>query len=225
MQFSQIEAIIFDFDGTLVDSESATDIAVAALLKQRALPDEELDYSQFHGITWRQITRLLGSDYPELQGEQIAGTLHRLFHAHLLEQPPPLVNGAREAVIAASQVMPAAVASSSNRESVEHVLHELNLLTHFSITVCAEDYRRSKPDPQSFLLAAERLERAPEHCLVFEDNLAGLTAARAAGMGSVAITWAMQDETLREARELADLGIADFTELSPKFFTVIGAKA
>lgn len=221
MTFSQIEATIFDFDGTLVDSESTTEMVVSTLLRQRQLPDGDLDYTRFHGVTWRQIEKLLGAQYPELRGEPMAALLQQHFHTDLVENSPPLVPGARRAVTSASRALPAAVTSSSHRETVEHVLGELELLQHFKFTVCAEDCTRSKPDPQCFLIAAERLQRTPGHCLVFEDSLAGLRAARAAGMGIVAITRSMQGETLQATRELADLCIDDYTELPPDFFSVI----
>jgi HAD superfamily hydrolase (TIGR01509 family) len=82
---------------------------------------------------------------------------------------------------------PFAVVSGSTRESVTASLDALNILDRFDTLVCAGDYKRSKPDPEAFLLAAARLGVPPEHCLVFEDTEMGIQAATAAGMASVKI--------------------------------------
>jgi len=77
--------------------------------------------------------------------------------------------------------------SGSTRESVTASLTTLGILDRFETLVCAGDYERSKPDPQPFLIAAERLGVAPEDCLVFEDTDMGIQAATAAGMASVKV--------------------------------------
>jgi HAD superfamily hydrolase (TIGR01509 family) len=80
-----------------------------------------------------------------------------------------------------------AVVSGSTRDSVTASLEALKILDRFDTLVCAGDYARSKPDPEPFLIAAERLGKAPADCLVFEDTDMGIQAATAAGMASVKI--------------------------------------
>jgi HAD superfamily hydrolase (TIGR01509 family) len=80
-----------------------------------------------------------------------------------------------------------AVVSGSTRESVIASLVSLKLLDRFDTMVCAEDYTKSKPHPEAFLLAATKLGVAPEACLVFEDTEMGIQAAIAAGMASVRV--------------------------------------
>jgi HAD superfamily hydrolase (TIGR01509 family) len=70
---------------------------------------------------------------------------------------------------------------------VEASLRAIGLLDSFEVLVCAGDYRKSKPDPEPFLIAAERLGVSPENCLVFEDTQMGIKAATAAGMASVRV--------------------------------------
>jgi HAD superfamily hydrolase (TIGR01509 family) len=103
--------------------------------------------------------------------------------------------GAKESVTADSIVirlcheleeMQACVALST-RGSVTASLLSLNLLDRFDTLVCAGDYRKSKPDPEAFLLAAAKLGVPPQNCLVFEDTEMGIRAATAAGMASVKI--------------------------------------
>ena len=83
--------------------------------------------------------------------------------------------------------IPFAVVSGSTRDSVTRSLETLKILDRFETLVCAGDYKQGKPHPEPFLLAAERLGVAPEHCLVFEDTEMGIQSATAAGMASVKI--------------------------------------
>ena len=83
--------------------------------------------------------------------------------------------------------IPLAVVSGSTKESVSASLAVLKLLDRFDTMVCAGDYKKSKPNPEAFLLAAARLGVAPEFCLVFEDTEMGIQAAKAAGMASVKV--------------------------------------
>ncbi len=83
--------------------------------------------------------------------------------------------------------VPFAVVSGSALDSVTASLGTLNLLDRFDTLVCAGDYKKSKPDPEAFLLAATRLKVAPESCLVFEDTDMGIQAATSAGMASVKV--------------------------------------
>ena len=89
--------------------------------------------------------------------------------------------------------------------------------------VCAEDCLQSKPHPECYLLAAERLGCEPAHLLVFEDSLAGLRAGRDAGARTVAITHGKSASQLDEVRPLADLCVRDYTELPTDFFKRIGS--
>ena len=83
--------------------------------------------------------------------------------------------------------IPFAVVSGSTMESVTASLASLKLLEKFDTFVCAGDYKKSKPDPEAFLLAAAKLGVPPRGCLVFEDTEMGIQAATAAGMASVRI--------------------------------------
>jgi HAD superfamily hydrolase (TIGR01509 family) len=83
--------------------------------------------------------------------------------------------------------VPFAVVSGSTLDSVTRSLTTLNLMDRFNAFVCAGDYKKGKPDPEAFLLAAEKLGITPRDCLVFEDTDMGIQAATAAGMASVRI--------------------------------------
>jgi beta-phosphoglucomutase-like phosphatase (HAD superfamily) len=105
------------------------------------------------------------------------------------------------------------VATSAPRLNLELTLDELGLRSFFGAEVTAEDVHTGKPHPQVYQLAAQRLDRPPSACIVFEDAVAGIEAGRRAGMTTVGLA------TTRPAAELmaagANLVVTDFTELTP----------
>lgn len=208
-------------DGTLVDSEGYTERAIAAVVRQRGIGALPLDQSRFHGVTWQQIAEVLAEMYPQLCVKDLASELQRRFHTLLHDEPPTLIAGAGQAVAHASRALPTALVSSSNRQSVELLMGQRDLLRCFRVTVCAEDCTRSKPDPECYLLAAQQLGCPTRRCLVFEDSLAGLRAAKAAGMTTVAITGDGRGEAREVVHSLADACIDDFNALAPDFFSAI----
>ena len=183
-----IEAVLFDLDGTLIRSEDRTDAAVLALLAEQGIDRPSgFDLSQFHGVTWAATVRPLVERWPVLEGVDVAAALQRYFHQTFVADLPMTMPGALEAVAAASAVLPVAIVTSSNRETLALVCEQLQLTGLVAATVCAEDCRESKPSPEPFVLAAERLNVAPERCLVFEDSAAGVRAGTAAGATVIAV--------------------------------------
>jgi sugar-phosphatase len=204
-----IEAVLFDLDGTLILSEERTDAAVLALLAEQGIHrPSDVDLAHFHGVTWAAIARLLVERWPALGGVEVAGLLQRYFHQTFVADPPKPVPGALEAVAAASSALPVAIVTSSNRETLALVSEQLQLSGLVAATVCAEDCRESKPSPEPFALAAERLRVAPERCLIFEDSVAGVRAGVAVG----AVVIAVGPESGH------DPWIADFTSLPADLF-------
>jgi len=211
-----IQAVLFDMDGTLLDSEHLTEEAVQIVLERYGV-EVEVDCTRFHGVTWRGIAGTLRSLAPALTDLPLEVELQAYFHRGLEETAPPVIPGAPQAVAAAARRLSTALVSSSDRASVELVVGRLDLGEHFETLVCAEDCQRSKPDPQCYQIAAKRLGVDCAECLVFEDSVAGLQAARAAGMRTVAIGRDGGSDSP------ADLVIADFTELPQGFFDRLGA--
>lgn len=220
MDFPRIDAVLFDMDGTLVDSEPLSWRAIQKALEKRGLSRDELEAASFHGVTWVAIAQTLSVMLPEGMEPITADELQNTFHRLHLEEPPPMIPGAHEALLQAKKQVRTAICTSSHRQSLEALLHRLKLLDLLSASISAEDCTRSKPDPEGYRLAAARLGVAPGHCLVFEDSLAGVQAAKAAGMKVVAIV-GQNGEGSAIAREAHD-AIADYTELPLDFFATLG---
>lgn len=213
-------AVIFDLDGTLIDSEDRSERVVLEFLAARGLVAEAVpDLTRFHGMTWEEIGTRLEAIFPSLSSQMSGGELRDAFHASLLADPPPLIPGAKGAVAASLSGFPTAVVTSSNRESLEYALTLLDLDVSGLLSICAEDVRRSKPDPEGFLTAAKRLGIPADRCLVFEDSVAGLAAAGAAGMSAFAIARDRIGDDRDRLKNLADRVISDFTELPKDFFS------
>ncbi len=182
-----IRAVLFDMDGTLILSEDRTEYAVATLLTAHGIDPDPETLESFHGITWETSARHLEQRWPRFRSINVVPELQRLFHASFADDPPPQVPGAREALLAAAALVPTAIVTSSNRETLDLVCAQLDLVDTLTAAMGAEDYTGSKPSPEPYLAAASRLEVAPEQCLVFEDSAPGIQAAVAAGATVIAI--------------------------------------
>jgi beta-phosphoglucomutase len=182
----RVKAVIFDFDGVLVDSEPIRFKAGSQAL-------EEIGIS----LTWERFMKfwlgrtddaglrdLLGDRF-EADGKQVVARRNALYEERLDEVQafPDSVRLLRR-VPGGTRL---AVATGSRRTEVERILTRLGLFQDFHAIVTAEDYSGAKPAPDPFLIAARRLNISPRSCLVIEDSLAGVTAAHAAGMRVVAV--------------------------------------
>ena len=180
------KAYLFDCDGTIVDSMPLHYVAwKKALLEWNCEFAEDLFYA-WGGMPVTEIIATLNTQQglampvEELQSRK-EGLYFEILHE--LKGVPEVL----EHIKASHGQIPFAVVSGSTRDSVTKSLEALGLLDRFDTRVCAGDYRKSKPDPEPFLIAAERLGVAPKDCLVFEDTDMGIQAATAAGMASVKI--------------------------------------
>jgi len=206
-------AVIFDMDGVLVDSGAHHREAWARLLA-------EVGVAPPPGFWRRTIGRPSVEAVPLLLGEPLepaeARRLANRKHAHYVR----LATGGMPAVAGViafidtlrTQAVPLAVATSARRSDARGLLGPLGLLDRFDAIVTAEDVSRGKPDPEVYLLAASRLGTAPGRCLVFEDAIVGVQAARGAGMRVVGVATAYEPADLVAAG--AERAIATFEGLS-----------
>jgi mannitol-1-/sugar-/sorbitol-6-phosphatase len=192
------DAVLFDMDGTLVDSRIACDSLLRRWAVRHGL-DAELISAAAQGRTNRDIAREFT---PHLTAEEEGA---RLDQEELLSREGNVaVRGAVELVSA----LPAghwALVTSASRCVAEMRLQCAGLPVP-PVLISSDDVRRGKPDPEGYLIAAEQLGIEPEHCLVIEDTPAGLEAARRAGMQVLAIT-----TTFPAAELSAATWISDFT--------------
>jgi HAD superfamily hydrolase (TIGR01509 family) len=197
------QAVIFDMDGVLVNSEGHHEQTFYAVM-------EEIGYAGKHGIEFhRYVGRSdfeLWHDFIELNrpAQTLEGLLahkRRLF-LEILREQEPIYHGVTELVQKLHAHCPLAVASGSERPIVEAVLNLRNLRSFFRAVVSGGDVARGKPAPDIFLRTAQLLEADPAHCWVIEDSRPGVTAARSAGMRVIAITNTHPAAELRQAHHV-----------------------
>jgi len=179
-------AYLFDCDGTIVDSMPLHYVAwKQALCEWGCEFDEELFYAWGGKPPVEIVSSLNGMQGLKMPVEAVAARKEDLYFAQLPSLKP--VPEVLEHINAQRGRIPFAVVSGSTRESIIKSLTAVHLLDRFPTLVGSEDYTRSKPAPDAFLTAAERLGVVPRDCLVFEDTAMGIEGATAAGMASVRV--------------------------------------
>ena len=214
MPGSDIEAVVFDLDGVIVDSEHVWDAAREALARERGgrwHEGAQQDMMGMSSVEWsRYMHDVIGlKDPPEEISAEVARRLEATYREEL-----PLIDGATEAVARLAERWPLAVASSSNRPIIDLVLELSGLDRFFRATVSSEEVSRGKPAPDVYLEAARRLGADPERSAAVEDSSSGILSAMAAGMRVVAIP-NMRFPPGEEALAAADVVIPSIGELTP----------
>ena len=182
-----IEAVVFDLDGVILDSEQVWDEVREGLARERGGRWSEQAQADMMGMSSTEWSRymhdVVGLPEPpeEINREVVRRMLDRYSH------DLPLIAGAVEAVKRLADRWPLGVASSSNRELIDRVLEVAGLAPYFRVTVSSEEVARGKPAPDVYLEASHRLGVEPQHVVAIEDSANGIRSAHAAGMHVVAI--------------------------------------
>jgi HAD superfamily hydrolase (TIGR01509 family) len=210
-----IEAVVFDLDGIIVDSEHVWDDVRRELAHDRGGRWHERasrDMMGMSSVEWSLYMRdVVGlAETPEEINAEVVRRMEAVYRERL-----PLIPGAVGAVERLAARWPLGLASSSNRELIDLVLEVSGLDRLFGVTVSSEEVARGKPAPDVYLEAARRLEAAPERCAAVEDSEAGIRSARAAGMRVLVVPnehFPPADEALAEA----DVVLDDVAGLTPE---------
>ncbi len=177
---------MFDCDGTIVDSMPLHYLAWKKALGEWGCEFSEQLFYEWGGMPVAEIISTLNRDRGlQMPVVEVGHRKENLYYELLpqLRAVPEVL----EHIEAQRGRIPFGVVSGSMRESVVASLTVVKLLNRFDTLVCAGDYKKSKPDPEGFLMAAENLGVNPESCLVFEDTEMGIQAAQSAGMGWVKV--------------------------------------
>lgn len=216
-----IEAVVFDLDGVLVDSEHVWDAARRELAAERGRPWPEQASRDMMGMSSLEWSRYMHDivELPEPPEEISAEVVRRLEEIYRRELP--LIDGAAEAVERLAERWPLGLASSSNRELIDLVLELSGLAHYFRVTVSSEEVPRGKPAPDVYLEAARRLGVAPARCAAVEDSENGIRSAKAAGMRILATPNRVYPPA-EDALGLADEVLTSIKELTPEIIERLG---
>ena len=205
-------AVLWDMDGTLVDSEEFHWLSWRDTMAAEGLPITRDQFVATFGQRNDSILpHWLGADAAQERIQRIGDEKEALYRKLVRDSGIAPLPGAAEWVRRLHQEKwRQAVASSAPRANVEVVLEVIGLGGCFQAIVSAEDVTAGKPDPQVFLTAASRLAAAPAQCVVVEDAVAGVEAARRAGMRSIGVS--------RNAVLAANVAVRSLADLAPDTF-------
>ncbi|HEX7497075.1 MAG TPA: HAD family phosphatase [Candidatus Limnocylindrales bacterium] len=213
---TSIKAVLFDLDGVLVDTEIWWDEARLAFAASQGRAWTEADRAAIMGSNtrqWRALMRdRLGLAIPE---EDIERAVIGAMLTRYADEGPPVIGDAVSVVRRLAQRYSLAVASSAPPQIIEAALLGMGLRDAFAAVASSDEVPFGKPAPDVYLLAARRLGVAPAVCLVVEDSLNGVLAARAASMPVVLIPNA-SIQPAPGAREAATFELASLNDLDPE---------
>ena len=209
-----IEAVVFDLDGVILQTEEVWDEVREELARERGGRYDERAQRAMMGMSSREWSRFMHDELgvPDPPEEISAEVVRRMIARY--RERLPLIPGAREAVERLASPWPLAVASSSNRELIDAALELSGLAPFFRVTVSSEEVARGKPAPDVYLEAARQLEVEAGRCAAVEDSHNGIRSARAAGMRVIAIpnpSFPPDEDALAQA----DAVLASIEELGP----------
>ncbi|HUO79429.1 MAG TPA: HAD family phosphatase [Steroidobacteraceae bacterium] len=220
-----VRALLFDLDGTLVDTETHTDEAIGVVVARYGVHGFALPPAETRGRTWAHVAQAIRAQAPiDAPAAALAAELLEYWDAATARVRP--IPGAPEALRAAAERgLKLAVVSSSPRAVIARLLGRLGVagLVAPEARIGGDDVRRGKPDPEGFLRAARALGVGPHEALVFEDSRAGLEAARAAGMRSMFVTCVATD--VAELTALATASFTDYRRLPASLWDELAAGA
>jgi beta-phosphoglucomutase len=214
-----LKAIIFDFNGVIVDDEPLHLELIQGVLREEGI-FISADDCRAHclGVPDREgFQAVLAASEQQLSDDYLGQLLARKAAGYLdaIRSRDLLFSGVGDVVKRLASQFPLALVSGALRQEIEFILARSGLRQHFRAIVAAEDVTRGKPDPEGFLQGLARLAETadiqPHECLVFEDSVAGVAAAKRAGMFCVAVTNSYPAAALQQA----DVIVSNLLDFDP----------
>ena len=204
LRLAPFQAVIFDMDGTILDTESVFRAIVFEVCDDLGFPMTDAVHRAMVGGSHERTHQLLIQTYGVSFPYTLFDERCRVIMTQRSSGGVPVKPGARELIgDLQARGIPTAIATSSRQPHAEHQLGAAGLLEMFDAIVTRNDVTNPKPHPEPYLLAAGRLGIDPRHCLALEDSHTGVRAAHAAGMQTV-----MVPDLVHPSDEIRGLGIA-----------------
>jgi beta-phosphoglucomutase len=209
-------AIIWDVDGTLVDTAAHHFAAWARFAAEIDRPFTHDDFAATFGMRNPEILRkLFDPSATDAKCAEWGERKEDLYRASVRDEGTALLPGVAKLLAAFAEAgWPQAVGSSAPVGNLDLLLGITNTRRYFSAVITGDDVSRGKPDPEVFLAAASKLKVDPRRCVVFEDAVAGVEAAKAGGMACVAVTFVGHHPAEKLQAAGADLVVASLEEVS-----------
>jgi len=207
-------AFIFDMDGTMIDSMPFHNRSWLALFADLGYEVDPEEFStKTYGMTTKDVIKMiLGESITAEESAKYSDMKEFLYRVQYRPHIKPVEGLMKFLADAKARQIPMALATSAGAANIRFVLSCLKLEDTFDCIVGADDVTHGKPDPEMFLLAARKLGAQPAQCIVFEDAMAGVEAARRAGMRAVAVTTTHDATEFKNKNEVIRI-IDDFVSL------------
>jgi HAD superfamily hydrolase (TIGR01509 family) len=213
-------AVIFDWDGVVVDSSAHHERSWEVLASRRGLPLPPDHFKRGFGKKNNIIIPDLGWATAPDEVDALAHEKETIYRSLVREHGIEPLPGVRELLTSLQAAgVPRAIGSSTERANLDLLLDLMDFRPFFDAIVSGEEVEHGKPDPAIFLLAAQRLGTQPGACVVIEDAFVGLEAARRAGMRTLAVATTNPLDTLQEA----DLAVASLVGITPEVIRALVA--
>ena len=211
----EIKGVIFDMDGTLIDSMWVWEEVDVDYVKRYQLVEPEGFYEAIEGMRFTDVAKYYKKTFPQIRDsvEQIKADWMEMGY-RLYRDEVELKSGVKEFLEELKKRgIKIGIATSNDRDMTEMVLEARGILQEFDAICTSDEVKIGKPAPDVYLKAAEDLGVDPKDCLIFEDVPAGLMAGKSAGMKTCAVADKVSEDQIEKKRALADYFIQDYFEV------------
>jgi beta-phosphoglucomutase len=177
-----IDAVIFDFDGVIVNSMPIHYRAYREVFMDLGIDLTEEDYyNNIGGVAGETIPKFLNGKIVNISNKEIHNRKKNVFNKIIDEEGIELLETAKLIQVFHKKYK-LGIASAGAYIQIHKMLNKINISHYFDTIITGDDVKEGKPSPEAFLLAAKNMEISPKNCIVFEDSFAGIEAAKSAGM-------------------------------------------
>ncbi|MDA3886966.1 MAG: HAD family phosphatase [Candidatus Delongbacteria bacterium] len=217
MKFSKYDAIIFDMDGLLLATENICWECFRSACKQFNYDPDFNIYKRIIGRSTTEGNKILSEALKDfIPYEEVNPIWNKNYHDAIANNPIPLKKGVREFLEYVSKLdLKLAVATSTGYDLAVKKLKNTDLYKYFEFVVAGDQVKNSKPDPEIYLTAADKLRVEPKNCLAFEDSDNGTKAAHSAGMTIIQIPDIV--EVSDEVRSLGHMIVESFDKFTDQY--------
>ena len=211
----EIKGVIFDMDGTLIDSMWVWEEVDVDYVKRYQLVEPEGFYEAIEGMSFTDVAKYYKKTFPQIRDsvEQIKADWMEMGY-RLYRDEVELKSGVKEFLEELKKRgIKIGIATSNDRDMTEMVLEARGILQEFDAICTSDEVKIGKPAPDVYLKAAEDLGVDPKDCLIFEDVPAALMAGKSAGMKTCAVADKFSEDQIEKKRALADYFIQDYFEV------------
>ncbi|MCL5770648.1 MAG: HAD family phosphatase [Actinobacteria bacterium] len=215
-----IKAVIFDMDGTIADSEKIAQKVTREFFKKRGIVLTREEEKIMFGLNWKDLVKEILNSRGHEYKQSIKNTLKERY-VRTMRKEVKALPGVYELLEEISKNLKIGLATNSRHREVDIIFDKLGFHEYFHLKLARDHVKKGKPDPEIYLKAAEIFKVKPSECVVFEDSIIGLKAAKLAGMKTVAI---VNTYTREELEPEADLIIECYKDINLDKIIALGGE-